>query len=49
VTTPSAGQVFFGGTNNGNSSNGMGQLEINRRYSEKMSDRIYDRGDPNGS
>lgn len=52
MTTPSAGQIFFSINNNGNligNALSSGQIEINRRYSEMMSDRIYERGDTNGS
>jgi hypothetical protein len=44
-----AGHIFFsGGTQNGSSTQYYhgGMLEMNRRYSERMSDRIYDRVDP---
>jgi hypothetical protein len=43
------GHIFFsGGTHNGSSTQyyNNGILEMNRRYSERISDRIYDRVDP---
>jgi hypothetical protein len=43
------GHIFFsGGTQNGSATQYYhgGMLDLNRRYSERMSDRIYDRVDP---